>query len=299
VKSETNTKRAAALGLTAGLLGGGAAGLVLGVPGLSTAAGGDSAGIAVTQTDETELGTAAPDTSDPDTSPPDDPETGTTDPDTSAPDDPETGTTEPGTTESGTPDDSPADRPSEDEIRAEAAERVRDHLQGLVDDGTLTEEQADAVAEHLATQPFAGRPFGGGGGPGGGPGGRFGRGERVLASVDVLTDVLGIDAEELRDQLREGSTIAEIAEASGVAVDAVVDALVTEAQERLDQAVEDGRLDADRAAELSAELTDRVTAHVNGEHPAFGRMRPEQPAGDDGAADDEAPADDVEPDGVT
>ena len=45
-KSEKTSKRAVALGLTAGLVGGGAAGLVLGVPGLTSAAGGDASGSA-------------------------------------------------------------------------------------------------------------------------------------------------------------------------------------------------------------------------------------------------------------
>ena len=49
------------------------------------------------------------------------------------------------------------------------------------------------------------------------------------AMTDTLTEVLGIDASELRTELEAGSTIAEIAEANDVAVDDVIDALVAAA----------------------------------------------------------------------
>jgi hypothetical protein len=256
MKSDKTSKRAAAIGLTAGLVGGGAAGLVFGVPGLSTAAD-DSAGITVAQ--------AEPDT-----------QTGATDPD---PD------TSPETSEPGMPD-AGEERPVAEEVRADATARIRESLQQLVDDNTLTAEQADAVAEHLGSQA-------GGRGPGmrgDGHGGHGERGERIVDNVETLTGVLGIDAETLRDELRNGSTIAEIAEAQGVAVSDVIDALVTDAQERIDQAVAEGRIDEDRAAEMSADLEERITAHVNGEHPAFGRMRPDAPADDATTSPDAQPS---------
>ena len=76
--------------------------------------------------------------------------------------------------------------------------------------------------------------------------------------TDTLTDVLGIDASELRTELKAGSAIAEIAEANDVAVDDVIDALVAAAQQR---AAEHGKeVDAD-------ELTEKFTVLVNGAKP--------------------------------
>ncbi len=224
MKSDKTSKRAVALGLTAGLVGGGAAGFVLGVPGLSGAAGTDPAAIVVAQTDT----------------------------------------------------DAPEQAPAEDVDRPEPGERAREVLQPLVDQGTITGEQADAVADHLAAHAAEIRAERGPGeGHGrGGPRGRFGR--AGLGTAEALTDVLGIEVDALREALRGGSTIAEIAEANGVAVDDVVAALVAEATERIDAAVESGRLEADEAAERTGMVEDRVTAHVNGEHPAFGR-RPGMP----------------------
>lgn len=81
------------------------------------------------------------------------------------------------------------------------------------------------------------------------------------AMTDVLTEVLGIDADALAEARKAGSTLAEIAEDNGVAVDDVVDALVTAAQER---AAEHGKeIDVDA-------LTEKVTALVNGERPERG-----------------------------
>lgn len=235
-KSEKTSKRAVALGLTAGLVGGGAAGLVLGVPGLTSAAGGDASGVVVSQTEP-------------------DPGTDT------APD-------------SGTDADTPA--------RPEPGERMRESLQSLVDDGTISGEQADAVADHLGSQ-IAERV--GERGRRGAPGASFGRARGSIGAATALTEVLGMEPDELREAVRSGSTIAEIAEANGVAVDDVVAAMVAEATGRLDDAVANGRIDADEAAEKTEMIEDRVTAQVNGDHPAFGR----RPARASNGASNEAP----------
>lgn len=125
----------------------------------------------------------------------------------------------------------------------EPGERLRETLQALVDDGTITAEQADAVTAHIVeNRPERGdRPGAGERGERGRPG-MFARG----VGSEVLTDVLGLDAAELREQLRDGATLAEIAEAEGVDPQAVVDALVDELEERVANAVENGR--PDRAA---------------------------------------------------
>ncbi len=88
--------------------------------------------------------------------------------------------------------------------------------------------------------------------------------------LDAAAKAIGIDSEELRTALRDGSTVAEVAQAHGVEVQAVIDALVADAQAKLDQAVTDGRLTEARATEIKANLPDRITAMVNGEGPFRG-----------------------------
>ena len=93
---------------------------------------------------------------------------------------------------------------------------------------------------------------------------------------DEAAEAIGIEVQELVDALRDGQTLAQIAEANGVEPQAVIDAMVAAAQERIDAAVEAGRLDEAEAAERTADLTERITALVN-EGFQFGRG--ERPAG--------------------
>jgi hypothetical protein len=95
-------------------------------------------------------------------------------------------------------------------------------------------------------------------------------------ALDTAAEVLGLTVDELRTELEGGSTLAEVAEANDVDVETLIDALVAEATERLDEAVADGRLEADKAEEIKAALSERITARVNGEEPV--------------RADDDAPA---------
>lgn len=191
-----NSTKGAAFGLTAGLVGGSLAGMVLGVPGISSA----SPAVAVQQVDE-----------------------------------------------------------PVDEAPVERGEKLREILQALVDDGTLTADQADAVTTHLVeNRPERTRR--------GDRGHRGNHGSRGgFDRSGVLTDLLGLDAEALRTELRSGSTLAEIAEAQGVEASAVVDALVAQATERMNAAVESERLTADEAAAKLAKLETRIADRVNGD----------------------------------
>jgi hypothetical protein len=173
--------------------------------------------------------------------------------------------------------DVPAAEPDEDAAGVPGT-RLRDALQPLVDDGTITSEQADAVAEHLATEV-----------PGGGER-RGGWGRRHPGfDGEVVAEAIGIDVAELREQLRAGSSIADIATANGVAPQAVIDQLVAEVDRHLDLAVEGGRLTEAEAAEKLAAAEERITARVNGERPTrrgASDEPAEQPADDDASTTD-------------
>lgn len=234
MSNDRTSRRAAALGLTAGLVGGGATGLVIGVPGLSTAASDATPGIVATQTDTQ------------------------TDTDNGRRNGPDTGAVDRG---------------------MEITERVREALQELVDDGTLTAEQADAVAGHLAGGDVPGRR--GGRGPRA-PGGIFADGGRL----GEIAETLGMERQELADELRSGATLADVAEAHGVDPAEIVDVLIADRIARIDDAVAEGELDALEAAERKDEIEERATAHVNGEHPAYGRNGPPARRPGDAPADD-------------
>jgi uncharacterized protein (DUF433 family) len=138
----------------------------------------------------------------------------------------------------------------------------REMLDAAVESGRLTREQADAIAEDLeerATELVNDRlpmlP------PWGHPG-AWGFADGPLAAA---AEAIGVDAEELLDALRDGRTIAEVAEEHGVDVDAVIEAIVAALQERLDDAVENGWITQDEADERAAELEDEATRIVNGD----------------------------------
>jgi hypothetical protein len=112
--------------------------------------------------------------------------------------------------------------------------------------------------EHPGKAPGHGRWFGGG---------PFG------ANLDELASALGIDIDELRTQLREGKSPAEIAQEQGIDVDELIDEVVAAVGERLDDAVENGHLTREQADNLEAKLREVITAMVNGEGPkAWGPM---------------------------
>lgn len=85
--------------------------------------------------------------------------------------------------------------------------------------------------------------------------------------LEAAAEAIGISVEDLRTALADGATLAEVAEANGVDADTLIEALVAEATTRIDEAVANGRIDADRAEEIKADLVERITAHVNGEGP--------------------------------
>jgi hypothetical protein len=144
-------------------------------------------------------------------------------------------------------------------VSTDRAEIIVNALAGLVEDGTLTQEQADAVAETLDEQLPARGP-GGFGGPRGHGG--------VLLDLDVAAEELGLTEQELREQLHDGASLAEIAEEQGVDVDDLVNVIVDAAEERLAAAVDDGRIDQERADEIAANLEERVRTFVEEGLPA-------------------------------
>jgi len=136
---------------------------------------------------------------------------------------------------------------------------LENRVDQAVEDGRLTEEQADALKERIdsGAAPLV---FGGFGGPGFGHG-HFGH----FADLDGAATYLGLTTAELRAELEDGKTLAEIAKAEGKSVDGLIQALVKAANERIAEAVADGRLTQAQADELEADVEERITDLVNGE----------------------------------
>lgn len=137
---------------------------------------------------------------------------------------------------------------------------------GVVGVAGVAHAQANDAGEDsfpLQAQVFQGDgPFGGGhfgAGMAGGPmhGGPL-QGRPLHQGLEAVADALGLPEDEVVDALKGGKTVAELAEEQGVELDAVVDAVLAEAEARLDEAVENGRLTEDQASGILDRLGDEL-----------------------------------------
>lgn len=132
------------------------------------------------------------------------------------------------------------DAPSEPTVEDVTAEDVNSDIEAL----------SIQLADDDATEPAEGENEG--------RRGKRGCGEKHEAAAEAI----GITVEELRDARADGDTVAEIAVANGSSADAVIDALVDDAQERIDAKVADGDLTEEEAAEKLADKAERIEEKV-------------------------------------
>jgi hypothetical protein len=137
-------------------------------------------------------------------------------------------------------------------------------------------ELPDRVAEQVEATPGEG---------GFGRGGHRGPGPRLEAAAKAL----GLSEDDLKAELKDGKTLAEIAKAHNVDQQKVIDALVAEVKAHTAQAVKDGKITQAQADERVKEATERITKMVDEGFPKGGPGgrgprgdHPEPPADDDG-----------------
>lgn len=143
-------------------------------------------------------------------------------------------------------------------------------LGDLVSKGTITDAQSKSIADALkaaVAAAEANRPP-----MGDGPRGGFAPDNKDA----IITATLGIDAATLHARLAAGDSLAKIA---GAKTDALIAALVADETKQIDAAVAAGKLTADQATTMKANLTAHVTAEVNGTGGFMGDMGPRGPRG--------------------
>lgn len=151
---------------------------------------------------------------------------------------------------SGTDDETAAGGDTADAERPDPTERLQEVLKPLVDDGTITQAQADAVIEALQAAAPQGGP-GGPGGPGRGPG------------LAVVAETLGLTKAEVRDAISNGQTLAQLAEANGSSAAELVAAILADIKTHMDEKVAAGDLTQQEADARLADAEARVTESVN------------------------------------
>ena len=87
----------------------------------------------------------------------------------------------------------------------------------------------------------------------------------------VLADMAGLEVSDVHEARADGRTLAEIAEAEGVDIGAVIDATLENAEEGLQTAVDDGRIEAEDVDEILESMRARLEEMVDStEMPPFG-----------------------------
>jgi uncharacterized protein (DUF433 family) len=83
------------------------------------------------------------------------------------------------------------------------------------------------------------------------------------SGVKLAASTIGIDTKTLVDAVKGGQTVADVARSHNVDPQKVIDAVTTAANTKIDTAVTNGKLDADRAAKLKDRLDQRIATLVN------------------------------------
>lgn len=86
-----------------------------------------------------------------------------------------------------------------------------------------------------------------------------------LVSSDELTALLGVTADELKEAMKSGKSLATLAGEKGVEVQAVIDLQVKTITAHLDQHLADGKLTQEQYDARKAKLADMAAKMVNGE----------------------------------
>ncbi|MBD2868268.1 hypothetical protein [Paenibacillus arenilitoris] len=156
-------------------------------------------------------------------------------------------------------------------------------------DAAAADKPEKPAAAAIAEKLLDAKGFGFGKHGGGGMGGKGGFG----GSLDAVAGALGLTADELRTELTEGKTIAAVAEAKGVAVQTVIDAIVSERKAKLDEELAAGTITQEQYDEKLAAVSEHAAGRVNGTLPARGKggkgprgAAPEDAAADESAAED-------------
>jgi polyhydroxyalkanoate synthesis regulator phasin len=162
-----------------------------------------------------------------------------------------------------------------DQLDAAVKGAAEARIDAAVKDGKLTQEQGEAAKKRLAngipllSGPALGIKPHGPGGPGFGERRGFGFG----FGFDGAADYLGLTEAQLKEQLQDGKSLAEVAKAQNKDVAGLKTALKANVTKKLDEAVKDGHMTDAQKTRILADVDDRLDDVINGTPP----RRPDGP----------------------
>ncbi|MDQ3097617.1 MAG: hypothetical protein M3Q61_05565 [Chloroflexota bacterium] len=157
----------------------------------------------------------------------------------------------------------PADAQAHDEKGKPPGAKIEAILKTLIGEGKLTEVQKDAILARLkeATEKEAAEKVGA----------KRPSFQWKSALGDHLKGVaafLGLTERELAAALREGKSLADVASAKGKTRAALITAITTPANAKVDEALAAKKIDAEQAAKAKAEIAKHVETLVDRKHDA-------------------------------
>lgn len=136
---------------------------------------------------------------------------------------------------------------------------LKNRVDAAVADGRLTKEEGARMKERIdaADAPLLGPGFH-----------RHHHGPGPFhAKLEAAAGYLGMTQAQLREALSDGKTLAQVARDRDKTAAGLVDALVEEAEQKLEEDVEAGRLTEAEKREMLSGLEGRITEMVNGRFP--------------------------------
>jgi polyhydroxyalkanoate synthesis regulator phasin len=131
---------------------------------------------------------------------------------------------------------------------------LRQALDGLVANGTLTKDQAGKVYDALVAQATANRQE---------------RKQERQQWVQAVASAVGTTPDQLKSDLKAGQTLAQVGQANGKGRQDVIDGLTAAAKARLDQAVTKGTITQDQENQILQRVTERLGTVVDQPHPGI------------------------------
>lgn len=151
-----------------------------------------------------------------------------------------------------------------DELSDALKQALKNRVDKAVEDGRLTEDQGRKMKERI---DVSGVPL-------------FGLGPGLKehhefhpfhAKLEAAADYLDMTEAQLREALSDGKTLAQVARDRDKSVEGLVDALLAYAENKLENAVEAGRLTEAQKREMLAGLRQRIKDIFNGRFPQIHR----------------------------
>ncbi len=148
---------------------------------------------------------------------------------------------------------------TQDQLTNAVKSSETDLIDEAVANGTITQDRANQLKDRIANSDKIILPGMGRHGKGGGH-------LEAGAALDTAAGVLGIDKDTLMNDLRNGQSLAEIAQAQGKNVDDFKAALLDSAHQKLNDLVGQGKLTQDKADQMFQGLSDHIDQIINAHH---------------------------------